>query len=95
MYLQEKDALIHNRNESLAGEILCHGHYYAERLTREGHRAPWNWHTGCAGRRHQEHFRDTQMYNTPRLGASGPAGFTAVRPFDFSSHILPQGGVLL
>lgn len=72
MHLQEKDALIRNRNESLAGEILCHGHRYAERLPREGHGAARDRHTGSSRRRQQDHFRDARVYNTPRLGASGP-----------------------
>lgn len=45
MYLQEKQDLSCNRNESLTGEILYKGHCYVERITQEGHRAPWHRHT--------------------------------------------------
>lgn len=93
MYLQEKQDLSCNRNESLTGEILYKGHCYVERITQEGHRAPWHRHTDRSelAASSSRRPKNTQHCQAGPLSSSTLAWFTAIHPFDLSSNILAWG----
>lgn len=93
MYLQEKQELSRNRNDSLTGEILYKGQCYVERIPQEGHRAPWHRRTGSSdvAASSSRRPKNTQHCQAGPLSTSALAWFTAIHPFDLSSNILAWG----